>query len=313
MKPRFKLSILVNNQEEKDIVSKIFEKIEMYEKYNFSEGGFPHYIVNNLGEVPGAWSDTSTKKGNTRGRTVIDQWNEPLLQALLSATEGDDFTVGEWVKAEKSSYYSFTEDKLYKIRTLNDSAGNIGIEIDDNGSKTNGWISSMWAKPTIEELKQHFLNMKEDKELIGYELLKDFYGLHKGYTFTIHNKGATISMNERCGIKLNYEITKEALSDTSIFKPVYKEVIKEVVRTIKPEVGSDITLKITKGGIIAIPGDSPEYIWDKEDIKEFKRLLLSVVFKGWSIISNTVDIGCRKGIKVSDLQECIDIYDKMQK
>jgi len=302
MRPRFELYIKVNSKLQEDVVYSILDKLG-YREYN-NERDVRWKYIKTVKSATGMFTGVSNPSPSSK-EIVLEDWNEPLLQALLSATEGDDFIVGEYAYSTHHSM-DYEKGKLYKISIREGDY----IKSEDSFPEKNAQKGIIWfRKHTIEELKQHFLNMKEDRELIGYKLLKSFPGVPAGSLFTWGGVYYSWKNEED-----HFVYSKKDIDNSpGWFEPVYKEVIKEVVRTIKPEVGEYITLKIKKDGITAIPRDSPEQIWDKEDIEEFKRLLLSAVFKGWDIISNTVNIGCRKGIKVSDLQECIDIYDKMQK
>lgn len=88
------------------------------------------------------------------------EWDKALK--LVSEVEEEEvFKVGDWVMCETSKYSEFTKGHLYKVRESKDRYGNLGLELDNRGSKTNGIPHEYFRLATKEEIEKHLIEEKE--------------------------------------------------------------------------------------------------------------------------------------------------------
>jgi hypothetical protein len=102
------------------------------------------------------------KFNGTPDFTLPQDWDQ-----VIKILSKDNIKVGDYVVCLEDST-GFTHDKLYKVKNPNGDFGNILIERDDNGSRTNGWHKQYFRKATLEEIEKHInrveiLNIGDNK------------------------------------------------------------------------------------------------------------------------------------------------------
>jgi len=93
----------------------------------------------------------------------FDKYNKELLLAIVSMSEEELGIKGEYWKYIHTSDEGFTNDKLYRA---SDHLNEKKVFIDDNGDKNgfnktnNNQNTKYFVKATIEEIVEHFTNLK---------------------------------------------------------------------------------------------------------------------------------------------------------
>jgi len=104
------------------------------------------------------------------GFDVLNLTHDDNEKYILVKKAKDEWEGVEFVKSLDNSYQAFTKGKIYKIRTLKDNYGNIGVFVDDKGSVTNGWhISNL--KPSTE---QAYVDQLKDEAFELYGDIKEW-------------------------------------------------------------------------------------------------------------------------------------------
>jgi hypothetical protein len=125
--------------------------------------------------------------------SLPSQWHE--LKRLAAELKEEEFKVGDWVVCLSGSS-SFTEGKLYKVRELKDSIGNLGIEKDDAGSSTNGKTHRYWRLASDSEIESHLIKEAEKKGFVKGAKIKNWTGVEVIITgFRYANKSYSFGYN----------------------------------------------------------------------------------------------------------------------
>jgi hypothetical protein len=96
-------------------------------------------------------------------RYYIDKYNPQLFLAIAAMTEGEDWIIGEHL------VYIHENDVIFKVKELKYADWELGRAANSVKNRT------LYRKATIEELINRFTMKKEDKEIIGYKLIKPEY------------------------------------------------------------------------------------------------------------------------------------------
>jgi hypothetical protein len=301
MKPLFRWAIKVNTQKEAEKLKQLIKSLGFYipSHLTYSENNcFLLQICSSEPERLGFASKGSIAQSIKTH--IVNEWNEELIKAVILATEGDEFQVGEYAVMNKTAWEDRGEvfkDFLYKVEGFNNYK-DMAI-LQNNGIICN-YDPRHFRKPTFEELLNHF---KVNRKITGYKLKKDLPNLEKGCIFLWENDKRWRFRKE----SISYAYDSNEVKNTEWFEPLYEEQEKTV--PILAEGGS-FDVKVKKDGIYF-----ENTRIDPENLRKYVNVAYgqdNFLGTEWKVEVLTVNIGCKKNIKREALKQVIDAYDSLK-
>lgn len=161
---------------------------------------------------------------------------------------------------------------------------------------------------TTEQFKKYVLKQNNmEKKLLGYKLIKPEY--RKAATAIINNN----SFSTIPGIDIKVASTIESFKKAGVldlwFTPVYEEIKQDKEFNIPCKYGS-FNLTVKKEGFLYIPDNR---VLNVPDIISFCDLRAKQISKYlFTNIVEKINMGCKKEIKVSDLDPLIEYWRTLQ-
>lgn len=119
------------------------------------------------------------------------------------------FNVGDWVRANDDAVNQFTKGKIYKVVSPSDQYGDVLVEVDDRGSKTNGWNEDYF------DLVRRADEPWQVGDVVGFDNKILWEGSVHKLTLIEPAKDKT---------EVNIEFIKGGFTGTISHKPSYKEI-----------------------------------------------------------------------------------------
>jgi len=236
-------------------------------------------------------------------RTVVDASNPELVLALAAMVEGDEIHVGEWVISVTDSG-PLLPLGMYKVSEVSNEFINVyGIKATERWATNTYYV----RKATVEEIMNHFsVNQsdqkpdKEEREPIGYKVVSNLLRWNYGTMLYKNDYGQWCEKDANPGdVCVGDDVL---INNTALFEPVYAEP-KPKFKTMVLE-AEDSKFEVTIKDGYVVYGTEQILVFDLE--RWFEAVSnYSRVIGIWQFKISHVDIGCKKGISLKDLETLI--------
>lgn len=259
-----------------------------------------------------------------------NEWEYEAAKAIASIHQDNEYHDGEWVifDGPDTKLDSNVSSKFYTIGNLYQLGGKYYHENnnnqlfytrEDNEGEANGSMNYKFHKASPEEItaffKQKYTDM-ENKEIIGYRLLKDTPTLKAGIEFKF-KKDKKEYAYKTDGDEFTYWYTQQEIDNADgWFEPIYEEM--EVVETLSLGSRNVLIMMTSNKRITTTRSSTPIKIEKLVELLDHIDAMNNIEISEWGpYIAKDVRwirIGCENEnnlFSYNEIQQVINIYNKL--
>lgn len=322
---KYNVSFLPKDDKQAREYFEIMKEIGYEIRRGWDSHSLQNYIVNTytIGVIQRARRDTKHKPHIFHGE---NEWEYEAAKAIASIHQDDKYHDGEWVVFDNGQY---NDDQYYTIGNLYQLGGrHYHFDIQstqrfytraDNFGDANGSFTFSFHKASPEEIITFFkqkYGVMENKEIVGYRLLKDTPTLKAGIEFKF-DKNKEEWCYTRDADEFTYWYTQREIdSANGWFEPIYRDV--EVVK--KLGLGSmDTFIMITsKKRITTTRSSTPIKIEKLLELLDHIDAMNKIEISDWGAYIakdvRCIRIGCQTEnnlFSYNEIQRVINIYNEL--
>ncbi len=297
----FPVSMIVT-QEQFNFLSKELEKLGYENNGQCTKRSNPIVLYTNAGLNNNQYSSVNLICGEAKtihDRYFIEQYNPELFLALAAQTTNEELAIGDYIKL-RNGYIG--DNKIEQI---------VGFHYNNKmkigGREEQHCNPKEYEKATKEEIISHFINNKtnnmacnNNKEIIGYIAPYDINSMvHSGTIYIADTHGYYCPQGKE-GDGSCWYLPAQIVEQ---WKAVYKSNEKRL--TIPYELGS-LGVVIKEIDRFTVDGEGTFSIPDLRGIVKKGNIQTLDIH---SVRIDTISIGCKKGIKFSDVELVIKEHD----